>query len=98
MRDALRLGLDGVPAAIDHQAVADWLGAQDGVSKVHDFNFWALSTTGTALAVHLIRDGADADAFLDHVTDEPEHDFSIAHATVQLESCACERAGACLAT
>jgi len=97
MRDALRLGLDGVPEAIDRQAVADWLGAQDGVSDVHDLHIWALSTTRTALAVHLVWKGVDADAFLDHITDELEHDFGIGHATVQIERAQCERAGDCLA-
>lgn len=98
LRNALRLGLDGVPEAVDRQAVADWLGAQDGVTNVHDLHIWALSTTRTALAVHLVWDGADADAFFDHVTDELEHDFAIGHATVQLERAPCERAGVCLAT
>lgn len=97
LRDSLRLELDGVPESIDQQALADWLGAQDGVSNVHDLHIWALSTTRTALAVHLVWDGTDTDAFLDHITDELEHDFAISHATVQLERAPCERAGTCLA-
>ncbi len=97
LRDSLLLGLDGVPEAINRQAVADWLGALDGVSNVHDLHIWALSTTRTALAVHLVWDGTDPDTFLDQVTDELEHDFGIAHATVQLERAPCERAGICLA-
>lgn len=97
LRSSLRLGLDGVPEAIDRQVVADWLGAVDGVSHVHDLHIWALSTTRTALAVHLVWDGTDPDAFLDQLADELEHDFGIAHATVQLERAPCERAGICLA-
>lgn len=97
LRDSLRLQLDGVPEAIDPQAVADWLGAQAGVTNVHDLHIWALSTTRTALAVHVVWSGSDADAFLDHITDELEHDFGIAHATVQLESAPCERAEDCAA-
>lgn len=96
LRESLRLELDGVPGAIDRQVVADWLAARDGVRNVHDLHIWALSTTRTALAVHLVWDGAEADAFLDQVTDGLEHDFGIAHATVQLEQEPCERAGACL--
>lgn len=96
LRDSLRLELDGVPEAVDRQAVADWLGAQDGVSHVHDLHIWALSTTRTALAAHVVWNGTDADAFLDHVADELEHDFAIGHATVQLERTPCERAGDCL--
>ncbi len=95
LRDSLRLGLDGVPDTIDRQAVAEWLAAQDGVRDVHDLHIWALSTTQTALAVHLVWAGADPDSFLDHVTDELKHDFGIAHATVQLERAPCERASDC---
>lgn len=98
LRDSLRLGLDGVPDAIDRQAVADWLGRQDGVSDVHDLHIWALSTTRTALAVHVVWQGAEADAFIDKVTEELEKEFGIGHVTLQLESTACERAGVCLAT
>jgi len=97
LRASLLLELDGVPATVDRQAVADWLGAQTGVSHVHDLHIWALSTTRTALAVHLVWDGPDPDAFLDQVTDELEQAFGIAHATVQLERSPCERAGICLA-
>jgi len=97
LRDSLKLELDGVPENIDRQAVADWIGAQDGVSAVHDLHIWALSTTRTAIAAHVVWQGADADAFIDHVTDELEHDFGIGHVTLQLETAPCERSGACLA-
>jgi cobalt-zinc-cadmium efflux system protein len=98
LRESLRLGLDGVPQGIDRQAVATWIGDQPGVINVHHLHIWALSTTRTALAAHVVWSGTDADTFLDHVTDELEHDFGIGHVTLQLESVPCERAGACLAT
>lgn len=97
LRESLRLELDGVPETVDRQAVAGWLGAQEGVSAVHDLHIWALSTTRSALAVHVVWQGSDRDAFLDHVTDELEHNFGIGHATIQIESEACERAGRCVA-
>ena len=95
LRDSLRLELDGVPEAIDRQAVADWLSAQKGVKGVHDLHIWALSTTRTALAAHVVWEGADADAFIERVTDELEHKFGIDHMTIQLESDQCEREDMC---
>ncbi|MFN4203008.1 MAG: cation diffusion facilitator family transporter [Tabrizicola sp.] len=97
LRAALHLSLDGVPEGIDMQKVASFIGDQPGVTGVHDLHIWALSTTRTALAAHVVWQGGDADAFLDHVTDDLEHDFGIGHVTLQLEARPCERAGACLA-
>lgn len=97
-RAALHLSLDGVPEGIDPQAVATFIGDQPGVTNVHDLHIWALSTTRTALAAHVVWQGTDADAFLDKVTDELDHDFGIGHVTLQLETTPCERAGVCLAT
>ncbi|MFN3643038.1 MAG: hypothetical protein ACK4TB_08955 [Gemmobacter sp.] len=98
MRASLRLGLDGVPEGIDRQAVADWIGDLPCVSNVHDLHIWALSTTRTALAAHVVWQGADADAFIEQVTDKLEHDFGIGHVTLQLERALCEWAAVCLAT
>lgn len=97
LRASLRLELDGVPEGIDRQALADWIGGQPGVTGVHDLHVWALSTTRTALAAHVVWAGEDADAFLDQLTDRLEHDFGIGHVTLQLETIPCERAGMCLA-
>lgn len=89
LRDSMRLELDGVPHAIDRDAVADWLAAQDGVEDVHDLHIWALSTTRTALAAHVVWQGDAPDTFLDHVTETLAHDFGIDHATIQIERAPC---------
>lgn len=97
-RASLHLSLDGVPEGIDRQAVATWIGDRPGVSNVHDLHIWALSTTRTALAAHVVWEGTDQDAFIEQVTDDLEHEFGIGHVTLQLETTPCERAGVCLAT
>lgn len=91
-REALHLSLDGVPFEIDHTAVADWLTRQDGVQGLHNLHIWPVSTTRTALAVHLVWDGPDADAFIDEVTDALTDLYGISHVTLQLERRPCERA------
>jgi cobalt-zinc-cadmium efflux system protein len=95
-REALHLSLDGVPEGVDGRVVADWLRAQPGVEDVHDLHTWALSTTRTALAVHVVWCGGDGDALLRRLAHELAEDFCIAHATIQLETCACDSAFACL--
>jgi cobalt-zinc-cadmium efflux system protein len=91
-REALHLSLDGVPFEIDRAAIADWLGRQDGVKSLHDLHIWPLSTTRTALAVHLVWQGADPDAFIDRVTDALAEAHGIANVTLQLEGRPCDRA------
>ncbi|MBE0455430.1 MAG: cation transporter [Roseovarius sp.] len=98
LRASLHLSLDGVPKGIDGRVVATFIGDQPGVSNVHDLHIWALSTTRTALAAHVVWDGTDVDAFLEHVSDELEDEFGINHVTLQVETAPCERAGVCLAT
>ena len=91
-REALHLSLDGVPFEIDRTAVADWLARQDGVLSLHDLHIWPLSTTRTALAVHLVWEGTDPDAFIDRVTDALADLHGIANVTLQLERRPCDKA------
>lgn len=91
-REALHLSLDGVPFEIDRAAIADWLAQQDGVQGLHDLHIWPISTTRTALAVHLVWQGPDPDAFIDRVTDALAEVHGIANVTLQLEGRPCDRA------
>lgn len=93
-REALHLSLDGVPFQINQEAIATWLLNQTGVRGLHDLHIWPLSTTRTALAVHLVWDGPDADGFIDRITDALVADHGIASVTIQLEGRACDRAPA----
>jgi cobalt-zinc-cadmium efflux system protein len=86
LRDSVRMSLGAVPDAIDPQAVRSFLEAQPGVASVHDLHIWAIGTTETALTAHLVMPTEPAgDAFLHHVAKELEDEFSICHATLQIE-------------
>jgi len=53
---------------------------------VHDLHIWAISTTETALTVHLVIPGAPAnDEVYKTITETLHHRFKIQHATVQIE-------------
>jgi len=87
LRDALRMGMLGVPEAIDIAAVRRFLEALPGVTRVHDLHVWPMSTTETALTAHLVMPGVRPDdAFLHHLAHELEHEFAIGHPTIQIET------------
>jgi cobalt-zinc-cadmium efflux system protein len=86
LRDTLHLTFDGVPPSIDLQAVRDYLQGLPGISEIHDLHVWAMSTSGTAMTVHLVMpDGHPGDAFFAELNEALHDRFDIEHATVQVE-------------
>jgi cobalt-zinc-cadmium efflux system protein len=75
------------PSRFDATAVQSYLSALPGVSEVHDLHIWAMSTTETALTVHLVRaDGRTDDALLMETAHDLDHRFGIHHSTIQIET------------
>lgn len=86
LRDSADLALDAAPKGVDVDAVRAWLAGRPGVTEVHDLHVWAMSTTETALTVHLVRPlNEDGDAFLRATCEGLAHRFRIGHATLQVE-------------
>ena len=86
LRDSTNLALDAVPQGIDAAKVRAYLEALPSVVAVHDLHIWGLSTTQTALTVHLVKPDAEVDdGLLARACNELREKFGIAHATIQLE-------------
>jgi cobalt-zinc-cadmium efflux system protein len=87
LRDSLNLAMDAVPRGIDPISVREFLSGLPGVNGVHDLHIWGMSTTETALTVHLVmaRPG-DPDRFLHEVCQDLRGRYGIGHATIQIES------------
>ena len=87
LRESVQLALHAVPAGVDSEAVRRHLCALPGVSQVHDLHIWGMSTTETALTVHLVMpSGHPGDDFLVGLCEEIHHRFGIGHSTVQVET------------
>lgn len=87
LRHALHLSLDGVPASIELGEVADYLSGLAGVSAIHDLHVWAMSTSETALTVHLVMpDGQPDGDFLCRIAKALHDEFDIDHTTIQVET------------
>ncbi len=89
LRQSVALALDAVPQGIDQAAVAQYLRALPGVSDLHHLHIWGMSTTETALTVHLVRPGLPPDdALLRTASVQLQERFGIGHATFQVEQAA----------
>lgn len=90
LRDSLDMALDAVPRSVDTQALEAALRALPGVADLHDLHVWPLSTTETALTVHLVSTadpaGGQNTALLAQAIETLRTRFAIAHPTVQIES------------
>jgi cobalt-zinc-cadmium efflux system protein len=87
LRDSVALALNAVPEHIDPRAVRGYLSKLAGVTEVHDLHIWAMSTTETALTVHLvIPSGHPGDAFTAEICQELREHYHVHHATIQIET------------
>lgn len=87
LRDSTALSLAAVPRDIDPTAVRAFLSKLPGVTQIHDLHIWGMSTTEVALTCHLVMPGGSpGDPFLVDLAHELQHDFGIAHTTVQIET------------
>jgi cobalt-zinc-cadmium efflux system protein len=86
LRESLALAMHAVPPGIDTDEVMGYLSKLDGIEAIHDLHIWAMSTTETALTVHLVKpDSAGDDEMIGRIADELHDRFGIGHVTIQWE-------------
>ena len=87
LRDSVNMSLQATPPGIDTKDVNAFLLSQPGVTATHDLHVWPMSTTETALTVHLlIPAGYPGDAYTARIAEELHRRFGIDHATIQVET------------
>jgi cobalt-zinc-cadmium efflux system protein len=86
LRESLRLALNAIPANIDAAVLESYLRSRPGVTDIHDLHIWGVSTTESALTVHLVMpEGYPGDAFMDDIMRTLNERFAIGHSTLQVE-------------
>ena len=86
LRQSIQLALSAIPEFVDVPALETYLRTFPGVKDIHDLHIWGMSTTESALTVHLVMPaGYPGDAVLDHITDSLREKFNIHHSTLQVE-------------
>jgi cobalt-zinc-cadmium efflux system protein len=84
--DSVGLALDAVPKNIDKKGVEAYLRALPEVAGYHDLHIWAMSTTETALTVHvIITDINEQNRIIKTISETLSHQFNIGHTTIQIE-------------
>lgn len=86
LRDSLHLALSAVPANVELSEVESYLRQCKGVADIHDLHIWGMSTTETALTVHLVMpDGYPGDMAMDDIMHTLKERFFVQHSTLQVE-------------
>jgi cobalt-zinc-cadmium efflux system protein len=86
LRDSFNLAMDAVPPGVNLFDVRRYLQSIPAITDAHHLHIWALSTTETALTVHLVKpDPSDDDGLLRRINHELTERFGIGHATIQFE-------------
>ncbi len=87
LRESVAMSLAGVPVGISTTEVRGFFAALPGVADLHDLHIWAMSTSETALTVHLVMpEGHPGDAFLMQASAKLHERYRIGHATLQIET------------
>jgi cobalt-zinc-cadmium efflux system protein len=86
LRESVDLSLDAVPTSIDPKKVKAFLESWPEVTEVHDLHIWPISTTEPALTAHLVMPNHDcSDEEIQRISQALASEFSITHATLQIE-------------
>jgi cobalt-zinc-cadmium efflux system protein len=86
LKQSVQLALDAVPAQIDVAGLSSYLRQCQGVQDIHDLHVWGMSSTESALTVHLVMpQGYPGDLFMDNITQTLKDRFSVQHSTLQVE-------------
>jgi cobalt-zinc-cadmium efflux system protein len=90
LRESLRMAFDAVPSSVDRHAIESAISGATGVASYHHLHIWPLSTTESALTVHVeLLPGADAAASKRAIRHELS-ELDIGHATIETESGGCD--------
>ncbi len=87
LKDSVNLALDAVPENIKTEEVEKYFNNCKYISGFHDLHIWAMSTTETALTVHVIVDGNyERNKVIRQISNDLHEHFEIVHTTIQIEN------------
>ncbi len=104
LRETTDVLLESTPENLDTAAILAAIADTPGVESVHDLHTWSLSSEVAALSAHVVLDGhpslEEAQVVAARVKNRLTREFTIAHATleVECETCAVDERDPCAIT
>jgi cobalt-zinc-cadmium efflux system protein len=104
LRETTDVLLESTPENLDTAAILAAIAGTPGVESVHDLHTWSLSSEVAALSAHVVLDGhpslEEAQVVAARVKQRLTREFTIAHATleVECETCAIDERDPCAIT
>ena len=88
LRESMRMALDAVPENVDSEAIGKAILEVPEVLSFHHLHVWPISTTRTALTVHVVvADANDIDKAITEVRQRVKG-LGIGHSTIEAETTA----------
>ncbi len=86
LKDSTSLALDAVPRDVDKEGVENYLDSLPEIDGFHDLHIWAMSTTETAMTVHVVVPKKDdRNKLITKISTDLREKFGIVHTTIQTE-------------
>lgn len=86
LKDAVVILMEGVPRNVDYKMVRKELNSINGVRMVHSLHVWSLTTSCSAMAVHLaVEPGTETQLVLSNASDLVCRKFGFSFTTIQVE-------------
>jgi cobalt-zinc-cadmium efflux system protein len=93
LKESVNILLEGIPKGVDMSKVEQTIGGVHGVLAVHDLHVWTVGSGMICCSCHIMVDEQSVrsgENVLRAVTHELEHNFGIAHTTIQVEVEGCD--------
>lgn len=86
LQSSFKMSVDAVPEGIDPTAVRKLIQSDSAVQEIHDLHIWPMSTTETALSVHVvIEKNSNQNQMISNLNQKLKDQFNITHSTIQSE-------------
>ena len=93
LKESVNILLEAIPEGMNMAKVEETIGRVHGVLEVHDLHVWTVGSGMICCSCHIMvneQSVRSGEHVLRAVTEELEHNFGIAHTTIQVEIEGCE--------